>query len=186
MKSNIQSYYKTIEKNNSQYIKFDISTILLNAKINKTFNKLLNLSIKFNIEIFNSNHTQWNIRNTTDILLDIINIKKIILNEYSLSISNLYNNEKIIDEIDKLSIVLKKNLKDLEILKYLFENVYNNDELKKMCYSSDKNDINYDTLSITSISNITTTSSNITLSNITPSKNIIKQKPKKYIAEYIN
>ena len=52
MKPNIQNYYKSIEKNNSQFIKFDISTILLNAKINKTFNKLLNLSIKYNIEIY--------------------------------------------------------------------------------------------------------------------------------------
>ena len=51
MKNNINNYYKNITK--SQYYNssnFDISAILFNAKINKTFNKLLNLCIKYDIK----------------------------------------------------------------------------------------------------------------------------------------
>jgi hypothetical protein len=40
---NIHNYCEPIKKN------FDISTIIINAKLNKNFHKLLNLCIRFNI-----------------------------------------------------------------------------------------------------------------------------------------
>ncbi len=92
MKSNIQNYYKSIGGiTNNGNSKFDISIILMNAKTNKTFNKLLTLSIKYNIEIFNNSNGDWLINDTITIINNINNLKKNILKDYTDEILNLEN-----------------------------------------------------------------------------------------------
>lgn len=143
MKNNINNYYKNII--NSQYYnssKFDISSILFNAKINKTFNKLLNLCIKYDIKLFDiDNKNIWFIRSVSDILSLIIKKRHIYTIELSDSIKNLTTIQhqlNFIETIDNNVNEYKKKIKDFEILFYLFNNIYTDEELNKIC-NKDKN-----------------------------------------------
>lgn len=132
MKKNINNYCENINNN----INFKISTLILNSKINKTFGKLLKLCIKYDVQLFNNNNNSYYIRDNKDILFDVINLKHKLVNKYSNNIIDKINNEKYIDEMDNLYLELKKSLKEIEILKYLLGDIYNDNELKKMFYDN--------------------------------------------------
>jgi hypothetical protein len=132
MKKNINNYCGNITNN----INFKISTLILNSKINKTFGKLLKLCIKYEIQLFNNDNNTYNIRDNNDILFDVIDLKKKSINKYSNDILICMNNEKYIDDLDNLHYELKKTLKEIDILKYLLRDIYNDIELKKMLYEN--------------------------------------------------
>jgi hypothetical protein len=205
MKNNIQTYYKNITKNSNNDINFDIPTVLMNAKINKTFNKLLNLCIKYDIQLFDNKNDLWDIRITTEILNDINILKKKNIIDYSQEIINNSTSEKLIDDIDRLSNNLKKVLKDIDMLKYLFEDIYSHNELKKMCcikfddsISSNETKTSVNTKNSTYIKTSNSCELNDEKSGVIEIlefkndiedikiKQYIKQKNSKYIAEYIN
>jgi len=147
MKTNINNYYKNITK--SEYYNssnFDISAILFNAKINKTFNKLLNLCIKYDIKIFDiDNMNIWYIKSVNDILTLIIDKRNIYTIELSNTIKNLttiQHQMNFIEIIDNHVNEYKKKIKDFEILFYLFNSIYTDDELKKICNKDTNNDDN--------------------------------------------
>jgi hypothetical protein len=153
MKNNINNYYKNITK--SQYYNssnFDISAILFNAKINKTFNKLLNLCIKYDIKLFDIDQINtWYIRPVNDIITLIINKRNIFTIELSENIKNLTKIQhqlNFIETIDNNVNDYKKKIKDFEILFYLFNNIYNDCELKKICNKDDNHNNNNEYIKI--------------------------------------
>lgn len=214
MKNNINNYYKNIIK--SEYYNnnnFDIPSILLNAKINKTFNKLLNLCIKYEIKIFDIDSSNiWYIQSIKNIITIINNKKNKLTLELSINIGklvdekiNIYNN-CILDNIDNLVNDYKKKIKDLDILYYLFNNIYTDEELKKICNMDNvNNDNNMDNNYL--VNNILKPIDNIDNNNLiinkneSPKNNIINinkknitnntiviksSKNNKFIAEYSN
>lgn len=205
MKTNINNYYKNIIK--SEYYNssnFDISAILFNAKINKTFNKLLNLCIKYDIKIFDIDTLNiWYIKPVNNILSIIIDKRNKFTIELSDSIKNLttiQHQMNFIEIIDNHVNDYKKKIKDFEILFYLFNNIYTDDELKKIC-NKDKNyvdntfgDNNNEYIKIEEkYNNILKPLTNINKDNIKDDneKNIkqtyiLKPKNNKFIAEYSN
>ena len=210
MKTNINNYYKNIIK--SEYYNssnFDISSILFNAKINKTFNKLLNLCIKYDIKIFDiDNMNIWYIKSVNNILSIIIDKRNIFTIELSDSIKNLttiQHQMNFIEIIDNHVNDYKKKIKDFEILFYLFNNIYTDDELKKICNKDNNyvdetfhnnNNNNNDYIKIEEkYNNILKPLTNINKDNINKDnineKNIkqtyiLKPKNNKFIAEYSN
>ena len=130
MKKDIQNYYKNISENNN----FNMLAILLNAKNNKTFNKLLKLCIKCDIQIVSINDQNiWDIRTNNNIINDINKTINSYMLQHTFDLINNINYDNIIVIIDKQTIELKKKIKNVNILKNLFINIFNDDELKKMC-----------------------------------------------------
>lgn len=135
MKQNVYNYYKNITDNSN----FNIMALLVNAKNDNNFNKMLKLCIKYDIQIVSNINNVWNIRTNEEIINDINEtIKKIILNYTYL----LLNDNNLIELIDKHTIEFKKKIKDIDFLKQLFLNKYNDIELYNICnLVSPKNDI---------------------------------------------
>lgn len=108
-----------------------INSISDKTKTDSSFNKFLNLSLKYSILIFEKVQDEiWTIKDKKNILSQIEKIIRSIYNDHTMSITQLSissDNTKLSDTsfidikhiLDKLNILLKKKLGDLYDLKFL-------------------------------------------------------------------
>jgi hypothetical protein len=108
-----------------------ITSISEKTKTDSSFNKFLNLSLKYSILIFEKVQDEiWTIKDKKNILSQIEKIIRSIYNDHTMSITQLSissDNIKLSDTsfidikhiLDKLNILLKKKLGDLYDLKFL-------------------------------------------------------------------
>ena len=108
-----------------------ITSISEKTKTDSSFNKFLNLSLKYSILIFEKVKDEiWTIKDKKNILSQIEKIIRSIYNDHTMSITQLSissDNTKLSDTsfidikhiLDKLNILLKKKLGDLYDLKFL-------------------------------------------------------------------
>ena len=137
MKKNINNYCNNISNN----IHFKISTLIMNSKLNKSFGTLLKLCIKYDIQLFNNdNDNNYNIRQNKDIINDVIYLKKKMIINYTNNILNIQNNDNFLIDMDNLYNDIRKNIKELQTLYILLNDIYNDIELKKMFYNNENND----------------------------------------------
>ncbi len=137
MKKNINNYCNNISNN----IHFKISTLIMNSKLNKSFGTLLKLCIKYDIQLFNNdNDNNYHIRQNKDIINDVIYLKKKMIINYTNNILNIQNNENFLIDMDNLYNDIRKNIKELQTLYILLNDIYNDIELKKMFYNNENND----------------------------------------------
>lgn len=121
-----------LESNNLETNPFIIS-ISEKTKTDSSFNKFLNLSLKYNILVFEKMQDEnWSIKDTKNILNQIEKIIRSIYNNHIINITQLSissDNDIFINiknTLDKLNNTLKKKLSDLYDLKYLL-NIINLD-----------------------------------------------------------
>jgi hypothetical protein len=119
-----------------------ITSISEKTKTDSSFNKFLNLSLKYSILIFEKVKDEiWTIKDKKNILSQIEKIVRSIYNDHIMSITQLSissDNTKLSDTsfidikhiLDKLNILLKKKLGDLYDLKFLLN--YVNLDLPKL------------------------------------------------------
>jgi hypothetical protein len=104
-----------------------ITSISEKTKIDSSFNKFLNLSLKYSILIFEKVQDDiWTFKDNKNILSQIEKIIRSIYNDHIMSITqlsmssdNTYSFIDIKHILDKLNILLKKKLGDLYDLKFL-------------------------------------------------------------------
>jgi hypothetical protein len=121
-----------LESNNLETNPFIIS-ISEKTKTDSSFNKFLNLSLKYNILVFEKMQDEnWSIKDNKNILNQIEKIIRSIYNNHIINITQLSissDNDIFINiknTLDKLNNTLKKKLSDLYDLKYLL-NIINLD-----------------------------------------------------------
>ena len=115
-----------LESNNLETNPFIIS-ISEKTKTDSSFNKFLNLSLKYNILVFEKMQDEnWSIKDTKNILNQIEKIIRSIYNNHIINITQLSissdNTESFLNIkhiLDKLNTLLKKKLGDLYDLKFL-------------------------------------------------------------------
>jgi hypothetical protein len=114
-----------LESNNLETNPFIIS-ISEKTKTDSSFNKFLNLSLKYNILVFEKMQDEnWSIKNNKNILNQIEKIIRSIYNNHIINITQLSissDNDVFINiknTLDKLNNTLKKKLSDLYDLKFL-------------------------------------------------------------------
>ena len=108
-----------------------ITSISEKTKTDSSFNKFLNLSLKYSILIFEKVQDEiWTIKDKKNILSQIEKIMRGIYNDHTMSITQLsmsYDNTELSNTsfidikhiLDKLNTLLKKKLGDLYDLKFL-------------------------------------------------------------------
>ncbi len=138
LRNNMLSSLTSILNNNNisidDEVSVDIETILINAKNDKRFYKLLNLCIKYDIHLFNQCNNNCILLKIDKLLYQTNQKQKNILNDLSQKISNItINNNSITTIIDNIYCVYKKKLKDIEIIIYILQNIFDDDALKTLC-----------------------------------------------------
>ena len=161
-------------------LKVDMDTILMNAKNDKRFYKLLNLCIKYDIHLFNQHNNNCILLKIEQLLYQTCQKQKNLINELSSKISNIninINNNSLIVTIENIYCQYKKKFKDIDIINYILDNIYDDSSLQILCCISLKN-------------NLSSSSSLSPSSNKTKTKvlnNILETgKKEKYIAVYSN
>jgi hypothetical protein len=116
----------------------DIKIIILNSKTDKIFHKLLNLCIKYDIQLFNQTNNNCILYEIKNLLIQFEIKKKNIIDELSNKINELKligpSNTWLLD-VDKIYTEYKKKLKDIEIIIYILKNSYDDKILMNMCCS---------------------------------------------------
>ena len=117
-----------------------IEKIIYNAKINDTFEKLIKLCFKYEINFLEKLNNKYCIRRISEMLIDYQTRKKTAYQHVILKMSELMvSNNDWLDskmQIDKLTNDLKNSLKELELLYELLTHIYDDDKLFLMCKSS--------------------------------------------------
>lgn len=116
-----------------------IETIINNCKSNKTFLKLIILTIKLNIELFKYNNDKYELRSNEEIINDCINKKKTLFHKFSFNISNNIDNiqeSNLMPFVDSEYKNLQKYNKFIDVIIFILKDIYKDDELKIM-FSSD-------------------------------------------------
>lgn len=122
--------------NETTYI--NIKKIITNAKLDKTFQKILKLCNKYNVHIFSKNEdndTFWIINSIENINIQINKKSDILNNNYLTDMINI-NDQPISVKIvlmDKLYNDYKKKLKDLELLLSLININYTDESFINLC-----------------------------------------------------
>ena len=116
----------------------DIKIIILNSKTDKIFHKLLNLCIKYDIQLFNQTNNNCILYEIKNLLIQCEIKQKNIIDELSNKINELKikgpSNTWLLD-VDKIYTEYKKKLKDIEIIIYILKNSYDDKILMNMCCS---------------------------------------------------
>lgn len=162
-------------------LKVDMETILMNAKNDKRFYKLLNLCIKYDIHLFNQLNNNYILLKIEKLLYQTCLKQKNLVNELSLQISNInlniYNNS-LLSTIENIYCQYKKKFKDIDIINYILENIYDDSSLQILCCVNTSNNLS-------SSSDNANLSSNKTKNKVLP--NVLELgKKDKYIAVYSN
>lgn len=131
----------------------DIKVIISNAKTDKIFHKLLNLCIKYDIQLFYQNENACVLNEINHLLYQCDIKQKEIIEDLSkkineISVSGPLNTWLL--DIDKIYNEYKKKLKDIEIILYILKNTYNDKLLINMCCSK----INYPIIKKSNYNNI--------------------------------
>jgi hypothetical protein len=189
--TSIHNKNKIIDENIFQV---DINTIVINAKSDKRFHKLLSLCIKYDIHLFNQCNEICTLLSIENLLQQSDQKQCDLTKELSKKILDISNNKSsntwLID-IDNIYVQYKKKFKEIEIIVYVLKNMYNDDLLEQLCCIKNKK------ISTTSNSQNNASSSNtkydtnqINNSNSNSNLNtkLIKKKEKqsKFIAIYSN
>ena len=157
---------KSIDNIENQ-LQVDIDTIVINAKNDKRFHKLLTLCIKYDIHIFNQCNNICTILDIDNLLTQSDDRQKKLTIELSTKISDISKNGPTNDwlvDIENIYIQYRKKFKDIEIIIYVLKNIFNDNLLQSLCCILD--------------SSSSSTSKQIT--------NIKKKDMVKYIAVYSN
>lgn len=173
--SNLITFYNSKNINDFNHIyKVDINTIILNAKNDRRFHKLLGLCIKYDIHIFYQDNNKCELVDIDNLLNQAENKQKKLTKDLADGINSIYTNGTsngwLID-IENIYNKYKKKFKDIDILIYILKNIYNDKILKNLCC------INDDNVHINNNTDITDNTDNV--------KQKI-QKIEKYIAIYSN
>ena len=166
--TNLITYYNSNNSENNS--KVDLNTIILNAKNDRRFYKLLGLCIKYDIHIFYQNNDKCVLVDIDNLLLQAENKQKKLTKDLADNINNIHLNGSengwLID-IENIYNKYKKKFKDIDILVYILKNIYDNMILENLCCIKDDN----------------VSSSPICKTIVNKQKN---QKADKYIAIYSN
>lgn len=114
----------------------DIKILVSNAKIDKRFNKLLNLCIKYDIQLLNQNNNVCYLYKI-DYLLNQCNQKQNqLLQKLINKINNINSNENFKEKYLNIEYYynnFKKEIKDLDIIIYILKNSYDDNSLSYIC-----------------------------------------------------
>jgi hypothetical protein len=129
-------------KSDENIYNIDIKIIILNSKTDKIFHKLLNLCIKYDIQLFNQTNNNCILYEIKNLLAQCEVKQKNIIDELSNKINELKllgpSNTWLLD-VDKIYTEYKKKLKDIEIIIYILKNTYDDTTLMNMCCSKINN-----------------------------------------------
>jgi hypothetical protein len=171
------------EKYTELIYEVDIKTIVINAKNDKRFHKLLNLCIKYDIHLFNQYDDICRLLSIKNLLLQADEKQRILTKELSEKINNISqngpNNTWLLD-IENVYSQYKKLFKEIEIIDYILKNIYNDKQLEELCCITNINQSSDH--SIISSKNIST----VNMTKINNSEKNKKEKLCKYIAVYSN
>lgn len=182
---------KTISNNNNLIFQVDIETIVMNAKNDKRFHKLLSLCIKYDIHLFNQHNDICTLLSIDNLLLQANEKQKKLTKELSEKINEISNNGPINTwflDIENIYGQYKKYFKEIEIIDYILKNIYNNKQLEELCCIKNNQNSNSSNYSPNYVSTQTTTKTINNISNTSKNQKIknIKKKQSKYIAVYSN
>lgn len=119
--------------------KVDINKIVVNAKNDKRFHKLLTLCIKYDIHLFNQYNDMCTMLSVNNLIEQTNMKKKKLISDLSDNIIKINNNannnnlNELFIDIDNSYTLLKKKYKELEIIFYVLTNVYTDVILENLC-----------------------------------------------------
>lgn len=132
----IRNYYHDIIDNEN------ITKILSNCKINKTFNKFIKLVITMQISLFDKNTKD--IKSHNKILNTCVMKKRELIVNFSTKTMIYSLKENSIELIENDFLKLKQNIENIELIIYMLKNIYIDDKILKEMFIQPKKKIYID------------------------------------------
>jgi hypothetical protein len=127
----IKNYYNDLETD-------DIINIINHCKENNDFLKLVNMCIKYNINIFRKIKKGWDVKNKQQILKDCNSKKKILIKKYITNLSETTKSDDVNivvfnDTLTEENVFVINGLKDIDVVINLID-ITNLSDLKEYIF----------------------------------------------------